>query len=213
MVKKERLEKLQHQADLCLPGPVLDVGFAANPNPFLQEAVGLDIVVPNVIPPSYASAVVCNLNTQPMPFPDAAFKTLIAGDVIEHLENPSRFLRETNRVLRLGGRLILSTPQANDWWTTMHNWFFRKWINDPDPGEHLQNWTILDMTRLLKKNGFRVTGLEGWYMQFPKLKLRIRVRRFPILSWQVYYIAEKTGAASTTVMTYVDGVRQETAQA
>ncbi len=208
MQKKERLEKLRRQAELTLPGPVLDVGFAANPNPFLSNAAGLDIIIPQTVPPSYASVASCNLNTEDMPFPDAAFNTVIAGDVIEHLENPSRFLRESNRVLKAGGRLIVSTPQANDWWTTLHNWFFRGLINDPDPGEHLQNWTILDMTRLLKKNGFRLTTLEGWHMQFPKIKLRIRVRRFPMLSWQVFYISEKVGPPDATVAACADGVRR-----
>jgi SAM-dependent methyltransferase len=212
MQKKERLEKLQHQAELALPGRVLDVGYTANPNPFLKDAVGLDIVLPKESPPSYASVVACNLNTQTIPFPDNSFQTVIAGDVIEHLENPSHFLREANRVLAPKGRLVISTPQANDWWTTLHNWFFRRWVNDPDKGEHLQNWTILDMTRLLKKNGFRITALEGWYMQFPKIPLRIRVRRFPVLSWQVIYIAEKTESPNTSVRTIVDGAHAEITQ-
>lgn len=39
---------------------------------------------------------------------------IIAGEILEHLINPFRFLIECNRVLKLNGELILSTPNAVD---------------------------------------------------------------------------------------------------
>lgn len=203
-MKKIKLEKLGRQAAYAT-GDVLDVGFAANPNVFLFGAVGVDICLPKEPVPNYREAVACNLNVSPLPFPDGRFDSVIAGDVIEHLENPSQFLRESNRVLKDGGRLIISTPQANDWWVTLHNLFFRRWVQDPDKGEHLQNWTFLDMTRLLKKNGFAVERIEGFVMRFPKIGLMIPVRRFPGLSWQVFYVAKKTGASDLRTLVHVDG--------
>ena len=197
-------EKIQLQKEYCKEGSVLDIGFSANPNIFLKDAVGLDIALPKIVPENYKEAFQCNLNYEKIPTSDETFDNVIAGDVIEHVENPSFFLREINRVLKNDGRLIISTPQANDWWTTLHNWFFRGVIGDPDPGEHLSNWTFLDMIRLLKKNGFTVDRLEGFYMHFPKIKLRIRVRRFPALSWQVFYIATKTGKPESEVLVCVD---------
>ncbi len=198
-------QKLQLQKEYCKAGNVLDIGFSANPNRYLSDAVGVDIALPKTIPSNYLRAVTCNLNHESLPLPDAQFDNVIAGDVIEHVENPSFFLREMNRVLRQDGRLIISTPQANDWWTTLHNWFFRGIINDPDPGEHLSNWTFLDMTRLLKKNGFVVEKIEGFYMGFPKISLRIRVRRFPALSWQVFYIARKVEEPNRSILVCIDG--------
>ncbi len=203
-MKKDKNEKLRIQAGFCKEGSILDVGFAANPNPYIQNAVGLDIAIPEAIPKNYAGIVKCNLNTDSIPCEDEYFDNVVAGDVIEHLENPSHFLREVNRVLKKGGRLVLSTPHANDWWVTMHNWFFRSIVNDPDQGEHLQNWTILDMARLLKKNGFSLINMEGFYMHFPKINLSIRVKYFPVLSWQIFYIAEKQAAPDTAVLTKID---------
>lgn len=199
-----REEKLKTQASYCKKGSVLDVGFSAKPNVYLKDAVGVDISLPKQTPQNYSKVVQCNLNRDALPFEREVFDNVIAGDVIEHLENPSFFLREINRVMKEGGRLVLSTPHANDWWTTLHNWFFRKWINDPDPGEHLQNWTILDMTRLLKKNGFKVEFIEGFYMHFPKISIQIRMRRIPVLSWQIFYIAAKVGAPDATVLVNID---------
>lgn len=199
-----KTEKLKLLADYCIAGNILDVGFAARPNPFLRNAIGLDIILPKDKPENYTQAIKCNLNIENIPLEKESFDNVIAGDVIEHLENPSHFLRECNRVLKQSGRLIISTPHANDWWTTLHNWFFRGIINDPDPGEHLQNWTIIDMFRLLRKNGFKIEKIEGFYMHFPKINFRIRVRYCPILSWQIFYIAKKIGKFDKTILTHVN---------
>lgn len=204
--EKIKQEKLKVQASFCKgDGRVLDVGFSANQNFFIKNAVGLDIKLPSDLLPNYTQGVVCNLNTERIPFGDSSFDSVIAGDVIEHLENPSSFLRDVNRILVDGGVLVISTPQANDWWSTLHNWFFRSFVRDSDEGEHLSNWTILDMVRLLKKNGFIVDKIEGYYMRMPKIPIRIRVKRFPVLSWQVFYVAHKQEAPDKRILVKIDG--------
>lgn len=45
-----------------------------------------------------------------LPFADDSFDIVICFEVIEHLKNYERLLSETQRVLRRGGKLILSTP-------------------------------------------------------------------------------------------------------
>jgi SAM-dependent methyltransferase len=199
-MKKIHERKLRALAGHCLDGQTLDVGCSARPNPFIPNVVGLDVIPTSALTENYSGFHLCNLNTDRMPLADGSFQNLVAGDLIEHLENPSQFLCDANRVLASGGRLILCTPQANDWWVTLHNWFFRRWITDPDPGEHLQNWTILDMTRLLKKNGFRVRAVEGLHFQTPFVPIRFRVRRFPALAWQVIYVAEKHASPNMDIL-------------
>ena len=49
-----------------------------------------------------------------LPFPDASFDVVFATEVIEHVLDPQRWLRELLRVLRPGGRLQLSTPNYGD---------------------------------------------------------------------------------------------------
>jgi ubiquinone/menaquinone biosynthesis C-methylase UbiE len=53
---------------------------------------------------------VANLNHEPLPYPDVSFDVVTATEVIEHLEDFRRVVREIHRVLKPGGVCILSTP-------------------------------------------------------------------------------------------------------
>ena len=48
----------------------------------------------------------------PLDFADAAFDCAISFQVIEHIDDDDAFVREVARVLRPGGRFIVSTPHA-----------------------------------------------------------------------------------------------------
>lgn len=96
-----QLRKQKLMASLAY-GKVLDVGFATLPNKYLTEPIGIDIQKVKK-PENYKAVYRLNLNFQSLPFSNNSFDTIILGDVIEHVENPSFLLRECNRVLRGGG--------------------------------------------------------------------------------------------------------------
>ena len=48
-----------------------------------------------------------------LPFADRTFDAITSFETLEHLHERGKFLAELHRVLRPGGRLILSTPNAN----------------------------------------------------------------------------------------------------
>lgn len=51
----------------------------------------------------------CDLS-QPLPFADAQFDTVLSSDVLEHLPDPLLAFNEMGRVLKPGGVLLLNTP-------------------------------------------------------------------------------------------------------
>lgn len=62
----------------------------------------------------------CNLeylrmDVHRLAFPAESFDRVVSFEVFEHLEEPDRYLAECSRVLRPGGTLVLSTPNAAAW--------------------------------------------------------------------------------------------------
>lgn len=50
-----------------------------------------------------------------LPFEDSFFDIVFFGDVIEHLFDPESALKEIKRILKPGGRLVLSCPNMSYW--------------------------------------------------------------------------------------------------
>jgi 2-polyprenyl-3-methyl-5-hydroxy-6-metoxy-1,4-benzoquinol methylase len=57
----------------------------------------------------------CNLEDA-IPFGDACFDVVFAGEIIEHLYNPDYLLEECRRVVKPGGHLVVTTPNLQAWY-------------------------------------------------------------------------------------------------
>jgi len=59
-------------------------------------------------------------------FPDSFFDTVVSGEVIEHLEKPELFIKEAARILKKGGKLLITTPylEENNRFSQEHLWSF-----------------------------------------------------------------------------------------
>ncbi len=56
----------------------------------------------------------CNLSFESLPFDDESVDLITSIQVLEHLENPWNYISECRRVLKKGGRLLLSHPTSWD---------------------------------------------------------------------------------------------------
>jgi cyclopropane fatty-acyl-phospholipid synthase-like methyltransferase len=81
------------------------------------------------------------------------FDCIIAGEIIEHLESPIVFVRYCKSLLKKGGRIILTTPNATGLQYLLNpNWC----VVYPDYRGHSQAFTLGMLRRLLEDEGFNV---------------------------------------------------------
>jgi len=93
-----------------LSGRLLDVGCGTKPYRSLfnvADYVGLDIDSESTRKRGIADYL---YDGGRFPFEDAAFDSILCNQVLEHVFNPDEFLGEINRVLKPGGRLLLTVP-------------------------------------------------------------------------------------------------------
>jgi 2-polyprenyl-3-methyl-5-hydroxy-6-metoxy-1,4-benzoquinol methylase len=88
------------------------------------------------------------------------FQTIVAGEIIEHLENPGRFLRNMRRHLTDDGVLIVSTPNPFYAGSAWKIWRYGK----PAVHEDHMGWQDpTTLTQLLLRTGFE--PIEGYWVQ------------------------------------------------
>lgn len=92
-----------------------------------------------------------------MPFKDNSFDYVVSSEVIEHVTDPDKALKELYRVLKPGGTLALTTP--NKFW-----YFSLKIANALNlrPYQGLENWHWYgELKNKLKKLGFKIQEMYG----------------------------------------------------
>lgn len=102
-----------------------------------------------------------DLETQKLPAKDNTFDTVLCCEVLEHLDvDPMFMLAELNRVLKPGGRLILTTPNitsSHALWKMLRGiepYFFMQYHKDGSPYRHNYEYSCGGLTTLLEAAGF-----------------------------------------------------------
>jgi hypothetical protein len=122
---------------------------------------------------------------------------IVAGELIEHLDNPLQFLKRFAAIERLSGKmLILSTPNA----TALHNLLIGLARRESTHPDHLCILSYKTLTTLCRRAGFSEWEIIPYFSRFTEMRerhsglLRLAVRAaqgivnglewiFPLLSF------------------------------
>lgn len=100
------------------------------------------------------------------PYDDATFDVVLACEIIEHLPNdPMHMLMECNRVLKPGGRVVMTTPNITSY-RSLHAilngyppYIYNKFSSN-NGGRHVKEYAPREFDMILPKAGFSVESLQ-----------------------------------------------------
>jgi len=125
-------------------GRLLDIGCGNQPYrelfaPVIREYVGLDREWQERFPDVMGDVL-------HLPFPAETFDTVLMIQVLEHVPDPASALSEVRRVLKPGGRVILTAPQY--------------WRVHEEPHDYYR-FTQFGLVHLAQRNGLRVLCVKA----------------------------------------------------
>ena len=116
------------------------------------------------------------MEVPPIDFENSSFDTVVSFQVIEHIEKDIDFVREVSRVMRAGGRFVVSTPNA-PMSLTRNPWHVREYNAD-----ELRN--LLEC-HFSKVEAYGVVGNEKVMEYYRKNRQSVRkITRFDFLDLQ-----------------------------
>lgn len=117
-------------------------------NKTVPQAIGVDRVAKNEACQNLAGYRPCVADVQadvskPLPFPDLSVDTIIARHVLEHVTDTIETLSNWNRVLKIGGRLLIAVPN-------------QELVSSiPLNPEHVHAFTPQSLSRIVSLCGFK----------------------------------------------------------
>jgi ubiquinone/menaquinone biosynthesis C-methylase UbiE len=167
---------------------ILDVGFIGRyEQPFLHlalrrdnqqaQVVGVDINVEKVVKCGLPKTIVADAGC--IAARDASFDVVLCLEMLEHLTSPMPALVEFRRVLRRGGELVITTPNAWSWANFFRHWMvgslnsrsersvYRHYLGDAD---HKQFYDPLSLMSLLDLAGFKTVDVATKNHAIPFLR-------------------------------------------
>lgn len=95
------------------------------------------------------------VGAEKLPFGDGTFDLVTCLEVMEHIAEFEKVLKEMRRCLKTEGWLVVLVPSES--WLFRFIWFFwTKWKGRVWDGVHLQKFDGDKLDRLLEKNGFEI---------------------------------------------------------
>ncbi len=170
-----------HTAAQLISGNVLEIGTGSGYGieviaPHASHFVTIDKHAPSPKLTQVPHVTFRQATVPPLPFPSESFDCVISFQVIEHIRRDAEFVREIERVLRPGGRFIVTTPNA-PMSLTRNPWHVREYTAD-----ELEQLLSASFTKIEKSGVF---GNEKIMEYYEKNREGVRrITRFDIFDLQ-----------------------------
>ena len=129
-----------------LNGTLLDIGCGSKPYQQycsnINKYIGLELDTKNNRVQKKADYYYDGIN---FPFNDKEFDSILCNQVLEHVFNPEKFLSEINRVLKNGGKFVISVPFV--------------WDEHEQPYDFAR-YSSFGLKHLFEKHGFEIISTQ-----------------------------------------------------
>lgn len=146
------------------PGKLLDVGCGAGrllnrmrKQGWVVEGIDFDPQAANKVGSRYGIRThVGDLSANLLP--KASFDAITMSQTIEHLSQPSLTLAECMRILKPGGKLIITTPNVKSLGAAEFGSYWRGW----EAPRHLHMFSVESLTLLIQKSNFEIVEARSY---------------------------------------------------
>lgn len=145
-----------------------------------------------------------------LPFIDNSFDLILSTDALEHLKDPSLLLKEIHRLLKPGGRAVITIPNGSSYMPFMslaaklpqRFAIFSIFVHGEHPVKTPQPIAAVyffnEITQMLQRPGFRIVEING-FESFPYFFdlirwgiRRIMLRPFSDICWKFQFFLDRT---------------------
>jgi 2-polyprenyl-3-methyl-5-hydroxy-6-metoxy-1,4-benzoquinol methylase len=197
--------RLVHEAKIALLGEplgrVLDVGCATGANAELLRARGATHLAGIELDQGFAAAarerydeVVCGSVPEDLAWADQTFDTVLAYDVLEHLYDPWSTTRRLASLLKPGGQLHVSLPNARSKKVWLPLLLRGTFAYEPDgimDVTHLRFFTRRDAVAMVEAAGLEIASVNHAPPETRKRRVAYKLGLTEFLTIQYYVRARK----------------------
>ncbi len=137
--------------------------------------------------------VVTNAENSDLPFKDRSVACVVLNQILEHLKDPYRVLSEADRILNVGGMLLIGVPNLGGLVNRLYLLMGRQPPAIHMPGPHVRGYTLRSLRAYLTSNpNFRLRSCFGaCFYPFPPFLSERLGARFPEFSSYMFFVLEK----------------------